>query len=140
MTDDLSAFPVTDRGRRLSEHVAAARAIGGQGRWIAARLSDGGTDGTVYDSKSDAVKHQVHETQCAYIVVPPAAMPPHEATAYLELHERMYASGYRLQDPDKTPIMTRDLAPVLNRAGRRRAIREAAKRRHPSAFPGGINL
>lgn len=139
MTDP-AAYPVTDRGRRLSDHVNAARSIGGEGRWIAARLSDGGTDGTVYDSKSDAVRHQLDETQCAYLTVPPAPMPPHEATAYLELHERMYASGYRLQDPDTTPIMTRDLIPTLNRAGRRRAIREAAKRRHPSAFPGGIQL
>lgn len=131
-------YAVTDRGRRLADHVRAARSIGGQGRWIAARLSDGATDGTVYDSKADAVAHQLHETQCAYLVVPPAEMPEAEATAYLELHDRMYASGYRLQDPDVTPIMTRADVPELNRAGRRRAKKEraATMRRHPS-FPGG---
>lgn len=120
-------YAVTDRGRRLAEHVAAARAIGGQGRWIAARLSDGATDGTVYDSKADAVAHQVHETQCAYLVVPPAPMPPAEATAYLELHQKMYAAGYRLQDPDTTPLMTTGITTELNRAARRRSLREAAR-------------
>lgn len=136
--DEPGRYAVTDRGRRLAEHVRAARSIGGEGRWIAARLSDGATDGTVYDSKADAVAHQVHETQCAYLVVPPAAMPEAEATAYLELHERMYASGYRLQDPETTPIMTRADMPTLNRAGRRRAEQERARsmRRHPSY--GGI--
>lgn len=133
-------YAVTDRGRRLADHVRAARSIGGEGRWIAARLSDGATDGIVYDTKADAVRHQVTETQCAYMVVPPAAMPEAEATAYLELHEKMYAAGYRLQDPDTQPIMTRADMPALNRAGRRRAERERARamRRHPSAFPGGI--
>lgn len=136
--DEPGRYAVTDRGRRLAEHVRAARSIGGEGRWIAARLSDGATDGTVYDTKSEAVAHQVHETQCAYLVVPPAAMPEAEATAYLELHERMYASGYRLQDPDTTPIMTRADMPALNRAGRRTAERDRkrAMRRHPSY--GGI--
>jgi hypothetical protein len=117
-------YAVTDRGRRLSEHVRAARSIGGEGRWIAARLSDGSTDGTVYDTKADAVAHQLHETQCAYLVVPPVAMPEAEATAYLELHDNMYAAGYRLQDPDRNPVMTRADMPTLNRAGRRRAARE----------------
>lgn len=136
MSDDPGRYAVTDRGRRLAEHVLAARAIDGQGKWIAARLSDGSTDGTVYDSKADAVKHQLHETQCAYLVVPPAPMPPAEATAYLELHDKMYAAGYRLQDPDTTPMLTRDMMPALNRAGRRQQQRDRrrAMGRHPSAF------
>jgi hypothetical protein len=121
-------YAVTDRGRRLADHVLAARAIGGEGMWIAARLSDGATDGIVYASKAEAVKYQLHETQCAYLVVPPAAMPVAEATAYLELHDKIYAAGMRLQDPDTQPIMTRALMPELNRAARRRAAREA--RRH----------
>lgn len=133
-------FAITERGRRLADHVRAARAIGGQGRWIAARLSDGGTDGTVYDTKADAVRHQLHETQCAYLVVPPAEMPEAEATAWLEMHDKMYAAGYRLQDPDVNPMMTRADVPALNRAGRRRAEQDRARamRRHPSAHTGGI--
>jgi hypothetical protein len=143
MSTEPGRYAVTDRGRRLADHVRAARAIGGEGRWIAARLSDGATDGTVYDSKADAVKHQLTETQCAYLVVPPAPMPEAEASAYLELHQKMYDAGYRLQDPDVTPIMTRDMMPALNRAGRRQAERDRkrAMRRHPSAMtPGGLIL
>lgn len=128
-TAEPGRYAVTERGRRLAEHVRAARAIGGEGRWIAARLSDGATDGTVYDTKADAVRHQLHETQCAYMVVPPAPMPEAEATAWLELHDKMYAAGFRLSDPDQRQgILTRELMPGLNRAARRRAARE----RHPS--------
>lgn len=127
MNTDPGRYAVTDRGRRLAEHVAAARAIGGQGRWIAARLSDGATDGTVYDSKADAVRHQLDETQCAYIVVPPTPMPDAHATAYLEMHEKMYAAGYRLQDPDTQPMMTSEHTQFLNRAARRHALREATR-------------
>lgn len=95
-----TAHPITDRGRRLSEAVETARQRGGVGRFIAARLSDGRTDGQIYDTRDDAVRHQLHATQCAYLVVPPGPMPPAEATAWLRLHERLYDAGVDLQDPD----------------------------------------
>lgn len=96
----MSQHHVTDEGRRLSDAVTAARLLGGEGRWIAARLSDGGTDGAVYDTRADAVRHQLHETLCAYVKIPPGPMPPAEATAFLALNRRIYDAGYRLSDPD----------------------------------------
>jgi hypothetical protein len=125
---------VTDRGRRLAEAAAAARAAGGEGRWIAARLSDGGTDGRIYDLRADAVRHQLHETQCAYVMVPPGAMPEHEASKFLELAERIYAAGYNLTDPESTPMLTTASVPALNRAARRRATREALRTRRAERF------
>lgn len=74
------------------------------GRWVALRLSDGGSDGVLYDSKRDAIIHQLHEKLCAYLCIPPMApahpVTPREMEAYLTLHRSMYDAGFRLQDPD----------------------------------------
>lgn len=94
---------VKEDGRRLSDAVNLAVLLGGAGRWIAGRLSDGSTDGLIYDSKADAIRHQLHENQCAYVKVPPGGMPPLEATRYLQIHRELYAAGARLADPDMTP-------------------------------------
>jgi hypothetical protein len=41
------------------------------GRYIAVRLSDGGSDGAVYDTRADAIAHQVNSpSRCAYFRVP----------------------------------------------------------------------
>lgn len=142
-----TAHKITDRGRRLSEAVEYARARGGAGRFIAARLSDGRTDGAIYDTRDDAVRHQLHATQCAYLVVPPAPMPPAEATAWLDLHERLYDKGIDLQDPDaangralmrmahETPAVAAGLglgAPTnrASRRGHRGGIHRVPARRH----------
>jgi len=71
--------------------------------WIAVRLSDGGTDGVLYDSRLEAVKHQAHETQCAYLSLrsSPAGMPVNEAYAYLKFHRYAYDAGYVFTDPEK---------------------------------------
>lgn len=71
--------------------------------WIAVRLSDGGTDGVMYDSRADAVRHQQHETQCAYLSLraAPAGMPVNEAHAYLKFHRYAYDAGYVFTDPER---------------------------------------
>lgn len=123
--------PITDRGRRLSEAVTLAGLAGGRGKWIAARLSDGRTDGNVYDTRADAIRHQLHETQCAYVMVPPdGAMPEADATAFLEVNEKAYDAGYRLSDPSgAAPMLTSDQMPEISRAARRRMLRESRRPR-----------
>jgi hypothetical protein len=69
--------------------------------WVAIRLSDGGTDGILYDRKAQAVRHQLHEYQCAYVFVPPDGMSPRAAETFLRFHRHLYDSGFRLADPDK---------------------------------------
>lgn len=116
MNPDVSGMPVTDEGRRLSDAVTLAVSLGGAGRWVAARLSDGGTDGNIYDSRSDAVRHQLHENQCCYLVIPPTGMPPVEASAYIAFHRRRVEAGMDMVDPEQQAPM-----PLLmpNRADRR---------------------
>lgn len=69
-------------------------------RWVAIRLSDGGSDGTLYDGRREAVRHQMHEQQCAYVCIPPTRMSACSAEAFLAFHRKAYASGFRLVDPD----------------------------------------
>lgn len=115
---------VTDEGRRASDVVNGHLAADPQcsGRWVALRLSDGGSDGTVYDTRSDAIRHQLHESQCAYLKIPPTGMPPADASRLLLVWRMFVAGGFRLQDPDdrREPIMpfTREDMGVLMRAAR----------------------
>lgn len=70
--------------------------------WVAIRLTDGGSDGTVYDSKLDAIKHQSDEKTCAYICYRncPAGITPLEAERFLAFTRGAYDAGMRLPDPD----------------------------------------
>lgn len=71
-------------------------------KFIAIRLSDGGSDGVLYDSKRDAVRHQAHEQQCAYVGLRNlvAGSNPREMAIYLKFNRDAYANGMRLVDPD----------------------------------------
>jgi len=69
--------------------------------WVAIRLSDGGSDGILYDQKAQAVRHQLHEYQCAYAKITPDGMSPRVAEVFLRFHRNLYDHGFRLADPDK---------------------------------------
>lgn len=60
--------------------------------WIAVRLSDGSTDGVLYESRRDAVRHQPYEKQCAYLSLraAPGGMEVQAAYALLKLHRDAY--------------------------------------------------
>ena len=96
---------VTEAGKHCSEAVNLATFLGGTGKWIAVRMSDGKTDGNIYDTKSDAIRHQLHEFQCAYIKVPLGGMPASHATRFLAVNRKLYDAGARIADPDAEVIM-----------------------------------
>jgi hypothetical protein len=71
--------------------------------YVALRLSDGGSDGVSYATKREAVRHQVHEQQCAYFSFrgAPNGFADYKAAAiYLAYHRQAYDNGFRLPDPD----------------------------------------
>jgi hypothetical protein len=71
--------------------------------WIAFRLEDGGSDGTLYDNKRDAIRHQLHEQQCAYFSFrgsPNGFASAKEAAVWLEYHRHVYSNGGRPPDPE----------------------------------------
>jgi hypothetical protein len=72
--------------------------------FIAIRLADGGSDGQLYDSKREAVRHQLDESHCAYFTYrdsPNGFANPKEAQVFLDWHRMAYDNGFRLADPDK---------------------------------------
>lgn len=70
--------------------------------WMAFKLSDGSSDGVVYDSKRAAVKHQFSEQQCAYLAFQncPNGITPSEAGRFLMFTRKAYDAGMRLPDPE----------------------------------------
>jgi hypothetical protein len=98
---------VTDAGKRAYDIARSYCAyIGYDERvrsWIAFRLEDGGSDGTLYDSKKAAIRHQSYEQQCAYFSyrgAPNGFGSAKDAATWLEFHRHLYANGARLVDPD----------------------------------------
>jgi hypothetical protein len=73
-----------------------------QRKWIAIRLADGGSDGTLYDSKQAAVKHQSDEYLCAYVSFRNLIQgtTPREMEVFLRFNRDAYDHGFRLPDPD----------------------------------------
>lgn len=71
-------------------------------KWMAFSLQDGTSDGVLYDSKQDAVRHQLHEFQCCYIafVNLMGGAKPVECMTFLNFTRDAYDSGMRLVDPD----------------------------------------
>jgi hypothetical protein len=93
----------SDAARRCSDaanlHVSAL-GFDSVRKWVAVRLADGGSDGTLYDTKREAVRHQPHEHLCAYICIAPNGMSVCSAESFLSTHRKLYDAGFRLADPD----------------------------------------
>ena len=114
----------SDAAKRCADNVTLAAIAGMTGRWIAVRLSDGGYDNAIYDTRADAVRHQLHETQCAYIQVQPGAITAKEAEAFLDYNRAVYDAGFRMPDPEfSMPLMP------LTLKDQRRQIRVLSKGR-----------
>lgn len=89
------------RAQRAFEQLNLLNLVHGkdlQGRWIAISLADGSCDQQLYATKAEAVRFQLHETQCAYICV--TGLPTlGELRYYLDANEHLYDSGMSLSDP-----------------------------------------
>ena len=73
-----------------------------KGKWIAIRLADGSHDGTLYDSKQDAVRHQSDEFLCAYVCFKnlQQGTTAKQMEVFLRFNRDAYDHGFRLPDPD----------------------------------------
>lgn len=95
-----------DIGKRASDiinlHITALTWEEIQFKFVAIRLSDGGSDNVLYDSKRDAIRHQVHEQQCAYVALRnmPTGSNPRDMAIYLKFNRDAYLSGMRLVNPE----------------------------------------
>jgi len=95
-----------DAARRIADtyalHRMASDALGinNVGRFFASALQDGSTDGVLYDSKQDAVRHQRHNEQFyTYIKIGLWFMNSCEAAVMLKTARMAYDAGLRFADP-----------------------------------------
>jgi hypothetical protein len=99
----LGSFGHTDAAKRISDAVSLhfwGLGFDCKRKWIAVRLEDGKGGEILYDSKADAVRHQLDEFLCAYICLTGTPMSVCEAELILTVHRKAYDAGFRLVDPD----------------------------------------
>lgn len=115
-----------DAGQRMADalnaHVVFSK--GCFGRWMAIRLEDGSSDGTLYDTREDAIRHQRFEHQAWYELVKPRSYSADECALTLMYARAAYDAGWR---PADSPAF---IAPVRieDRALKIRQLRSARKR------------
>lgn len=76
-------------------------------KWIAIRLQDGGYDGTLYDSREDAIRHQLDERFCAYTLMGNMidGARPLDCAIFLEFHRQAYNERMRLHEPNAPQLI-----------------------------------
>lgn len=89
-------FGFSDAAKRMSDAVNTALLVDPEGnrrRWIACRLSDGGSDGTTYPNIETAIAFQFHYSQCCYLPIPSNGISPREADVLLGAYKQTYNNG-----------------------------------------------
>ena len=94
----------SDAAKRLCDTYNLHRMVdlhGSIGKWFAAALQDSDSDGVLYDSKLEAVRHQKHNEQYyAFIKICPNSMNVCEAEVMVMTNRNLYKNGMRMSDPD----------------------------------------
>jgi hypothetical protein len=92
----------SDAAKRVADQYGLHKIGAGNdsfGKWFAVKLHDGTSDGTLYDSKSDAIRHQSQfEQYYAFVQVGPWSMSPQDAETFLKINREAYEKGLRLAD------------------------------------------
>lgn len=85
-----------DAAKRFSDAVnlhISAQGDAAIGRWVAVKLSDGSSDGNLYDSRPDAVRHQINDPWCFYAHVQPGGLGVKEAWIVLSYARQAKKAG-----------------------------------------------
>jgi len=96
---------ITDAARRMSDNINARVVFTTWDQlcnaWMAFKLSDGSSDGVLYDTRDDAVNHQLHERMCAYFYMRNAlgGTNPRDCQLFLDMHRNVYDNGGHFTDP-----------------------------------------
>jgi hypothetical protein len=95
-------FGFSDDAKRMCDEINVHyHALGAESifRWVAVRLSDGGTDHVLYDTRADAVTHQSDSRLCLYIQIPPTGATARECESVLRFGRFAFDHGYKIVDP-----------------------------------------
>lgn len=76
-------------------------------KWLAIRLYDGSYDGALYDTRLEAIEHQLDESLCAYVCMGTMlnGAKPLDCAIFLEFHRQAYDSGMRLHEPEAPQLI-----------------------------------
>lgn len=102
---------ISDAAKRMSDIINALVTFTPvwdlRSKWIAIRLSDGGYDGVLYDTREDAISHQIDERFCAYVFMQSMIQgaKPLDCAIYLEFHRQAYDAGMRLHEPEAPQLI-----------------------------------
>lgn len=107
----------SDAARRIADiygtHRAASGLLGTVGKVFAVALSDGTSDGVLYDTMADAIRHQRHNAKWyAYLRVGREGLTICGAASLLKLHRDADAAGLKFTDRDD-PSFGAELIPRL---------------------------
>lgn len=97
---------VSDAAKRMSDIVNGLLAFSQpwdiKNKWLAIRLADGGYDGTLYDNRDDAIRHQSDERLCAYICMRSlmTGAKPLDCQIYLDVQRQAYDQGMSFHEPE----------------------------------------
>lgn len=123
----------TEEEKTAVQHLCDAvnihvQALGSEafGKYIAVRLEDGKSpDGSLYDTRADAVRHTIHDPWCFYVKVNPGGLSPREAwvvLGYARQAKRTRGVVFQTEEP---------IVPMLTELGGSWLARQAA------CAPGG---
>ena len=113
---DILTPELLDAGKRAHEaimmHILFADWDDLKNQWLAISLEDGRSDGNIYDTAADAIKHQTFENQRWYVAfrgLGPAGSKPMECALMIRHWRKARDAGMRFVDPDnrlRAPLMT----------------------------------
>jgi hypothetical protein len=117
---ELATQEEKDAVQRLCDAVNIhVQALGGEafGKYVAIRLEDGRSpDGALYDTRADAVRHNLDDPWCFYVKVSPGGIEPREAWVVLGYARQAKKSGVVFQNEEPIVPMRMELAaPWLGR-------------------------
>ena len=82
-------------------HRVASRGLGSVGKVFAVALADGSSDGTLYDTMADCIRHQRHNAKWyAYLRVGREGMTVCNAASLLKVHRDADEAGIKFVDRD----------------------------------------
>jgi hypothetical protein len=75
--------------------------------WLAIKLQDGSSDGNLYATREEAIRHQLDERFCAYICMGTVmnGSKPLDCAIFLEFHRQAYDEGMRLHEPEAPQLI-----------------------------------
>lgn len=120
----------SDAARRVADHYMVHRVasglLGTVGKVFAVGLADGESDGVLYDTIQDAIRHQRHSARWyAYLRIGREEMTVCNAASVLQLHRDADARGLNFVDRDD-PSFGMELIPRLTVEDQRRMTRALA--------------